>query len=326
MDTYSRPGYSELDPTIFLSIIFPIFFGFILGDVAYGLVLLAVSYGLRKVVKGEAGKKLLVVLRNLSISSIIFGLLFSEFLGFPLPWAPIGINRHLNIGTNSSGHAPDVVLLLVLSAWIGILHITLGRLIHIRNASVRFRNHKSHRNKVILGQTGWIFVMWGLLLIIWSIAAIPLMPDLTALPQIVSGFNVAGILGTVMLLTGVAGIAQDNILELTELPTVLSHVLSYTRLAAVGLSSVAIAMVTNYIAIGLIIEPALNDLSLIGIVVIVFGIVVFLLGHTLNTVLGLVGGGLHSIRLHYVEFFTKFYLGGGKKYNPFGMIRRFTEE
>ena len=152
------------------------------------------------------------------------------------------------------------------------------------------------------------------------------MPDLTALPQIVSGFNVAGILGTVMLLTGVAGIAQDNILELTELPTVLSHVLSYTRLAAVGLSSVAIAMVTNYIAIGLIIEPALNDLSLIGIVVIVFGIVVFLLGHTLNTVLGLVGGGLHSIRLHYVEFFTKFYLGGGKKYNPFGMIRRFTEE
>jgi len=125
-----------------MSIIFPIFFGFILGDVAYGLVLLAVSYGLRKVVKGEAGKKLLVVLRNLSISSIIFGLLFSEFLGFPLPWAPIGINRHLNIGTNSSGHAPDVVLLLVLSAWIGILHITLGRLIHIRNASVRFRNHK----------------------------------------------------------------------------------------------------------------------------------------------------------------------------------------
>jgi len=326
MDTHSRPLYSELDPTLLMSIVFPIFFGFILGDVGYGLILLIMSMSLRKYLKGKAGKQLLDVLRNASISSIIFGLLFSEILGFPLPWTPIGINRHLNIGSHASGHGPDVVLMLVLSAWIGILHITLGRLIHIRNAANQFRNHTKHRNKIIIAQAGWILVMWGILLVIWSIAAIPIMPDFTSAPVIAAGFNVAGVIGFVLLILGVIGIAQDSVLELMELPTVISHVLSYTRLAAVGLSSVAIAMVTNYLSIEFLIEPALQELSLIGIVVIIFGILVFLIGHTLNTALGLLGGGLHSIRLHYVEFFTKFYLGGGKKYNPFGMIRRFTEE
>jgi V/A-type H+-transporting ATPase subunit I len=56
------------------------------------------------------------------------------------------------------------------------------------------------------------------------------------------------------------------------------------------------------------------------------GVVVFLAGHVLNTVLGIIGASLHSVRLHYVEFFTKFYKGGGKKYNPFGLKRRFTED
>ena len=111
-----------------------------------------------------------------------------------------------------------------------------------------------------------------------------------------------------------------------ELPTIVSHVLSYARLVAVGLSSVAIAMVVNYIALGMFINPSLENLTPVGIVLIVVGIVVLLLGHALNTALGILGGGLHSIRLHYVEFFTKFYKGGGIKYNPFGMKRLHTTE
>jgi V/A-type H+-transporting ATPase subunit I len=95
---------------------------------------------------------------------------------------------------------------------------------------------------------------------------------------------------------------------------------------AVGLSSVAIAMVVNFMSIGMFITPGLANLSIVGIIMVIAGVVIFILGHTLNVALGILGGGLHSIRLHYVEFFTKFYKGGGKKYIPFGMKRRFTED
>ena len=102
--------------------------------------------------------------------------------------------------------------------------------------------------------------------------------------------------------------------------------LSYARIVAVGLSSVAIAMVINFMSITMFIKPQLENLSVVGVIIILVGIAVFVIGHALNTALGILGGGLHSIRLHYVEFFTKFYKGGGKKYVPFGMKRRFTEE
>ena len=87
MDIYSRPMYTEVDPTLMLAIVFPIFFGLILGDVGYGILLLIMCFALRRVLKGDDAREFLVVLRNASISSIIFGILFSEFLGFELPWA-----------------------------------------------------------------------------------------------------------------------------------------------------------------------------------------------------------------------------------------------
>jgi V/A-type H+/Na+-transporting ATPase subunit I len=324
MDVYSRPKYSELDPTLTLSIVFPLFFGLILGDVGYGLILLAMCLVLQKFLKGEEVSLLLKVLRNASISSIFFGLLYSEFLGFPLPWSPIMFSRHLKIGAHTVGHGPQIPELMMFAIWIGILHITLGRVLGMINHARQ--DHGDHRTKAVMANFGWLAVMWGLLIVIWSIVALPLMPDLTTLPAIVMNLNGATIVGAVLLIIGVLLIARDSALEIVELPTIISHILSYTRIVAVGLSSVAIAMVVNYISIGLLIEPQLENITIMGVLLIILGVAVFLIGQALNLALGILGSGLHSIRLHYVEYFTKFYKGGGKKYNPFGFNRRFTED
>ena len=317
IDLYARPRYSELDPTLMVAIVFPIFFGLILGDVGYGAILLALSLGLRKFLKGDEGRMLLKVLSISSISSIIFGILYSEFFGYALPWDAMFFSRHLNIGGEVHGHGPQVVELMILSIWIGILHITFGRTLGMVNA-LKF-HHGKHATKAAIANAGWLGTMWGILILIWSFFPMPMMPDLT-------GFPVAIAVGVVLLVAGVLGIAQENALEIVELPTIISHVLSYTRLVAVGLSSVAIAMVVNYIAIGMMIQPQLEAITPVGVIFIIFGVLVLFMGHALNTALGLLGGGLHSLRLHYVEFFTKFYKGGGIKYNPFGMKSKFTEE
>jgi len=323
MDVYSRPTYTEVDPTLMVSIVFPLFFGLIVGDVGYGLIFLAMSLGLRKYLKGESGEQLLTVLRNASISSIFFGIVFSEFLGFAIPgWKPVLYSRHLM--AEAGGHGPNIPELMVLSIWIGIFHITLGRLLGIYNHAKQ--DHGHHRTLAVMANFGWLTVMWGIILAIWSSAVIPLMPNLTGLPVVVSILNVGNIIGGVFILVGIILIARESILEVIELPTIVSHVLSYTRLVAVGLSGVAIAMVVNYMSIEMFISPALENFTIMSIVMILVGLGIFLFGQTLNIALTLLGGGLHSIRLHYVEFFTKFYKGGGKKYIPFGMKRRFTED
>jgi V/A-type H+/Na+-transporting ATPase subunit I len=326
MDTYARPRYTELDPTLIVAIIFPIFFGLILGDVGYGLILLAMSIGLWKLLKDTEGEaqQLIGVLFIASISTIICGVLYSEVFGFKIPGLePILPSRHLNIG-GEGGHGPAIPELMIMVIWVGVATITLGRILGIVNHALH--DHGSHRIKAVLANLGWIMVLWGLLILIWSFVALPLMPDLTGMPPVVLGLSLPALAGLAMMLLGIIFIVRESTLEIIELPTILSHVLSFARIVGIGLSSVAIAMVINFIAIGLIIEPQLEHLTIFGVVLVIIGALVFIIGHLLNTVLGVLGAGIQSLRLNYIEFFTKFYKGGGKKYNPFGTKRRFTEE
>ena len=96
---------------------------------------------------------------------------------------------------------------------------------------------------------------------------------------------------------------------LVELPSLLSNILSYARLAAVGLASASLAILINNMAGGMFQAGGLF---------VIMGMLVLLIGHTINILLGMLDSFLQSLRLHYVEMFTKFYHGNGTPYKPFG--------
>jgi V/A-type H+-transporting ATPase subunit I len=128
---------------------------------------------------------------------------------------------------------------------------------------------------------------------------------------LVAGLALA-VIGVIFLMLG------EGAIGIAELPSLLSNVLSYTRLVSIGVSSAGIALAVNKLSDALFISK--------GGFFLILGALMLIAGHGINTALGILDSGLQSLRLHYVEFFTKFYRGGGLKYKPFGYERKYTEE
>jgi V/A-type H+-transporting ATPase subunit I len=116
---------------------------------------------------------------------------------------------------------------------------------------------------------------------------------------------VASVLAIGLLLKG------EGFMGLIELPSIISNIVSYARIMAVGLASVFLAILINNTASGL------YEMGMLWFIVL--GIPLIIVGHGFNLALGIFSPFLHSVRLHYVEFFTKFYQGGGKEFSPFGV-------
>src|SRR3989338_677547 len=150
---YSLPAYKEIDPTFFVFLTFPIFFGFMLGDFGYGLASLALFYLLKK--KFPKGKALLNVLMLSSISSILFGLLFGEFFGLE----EIG---HFEI-PHLISRTHDMFMLMYIAIGIGVIHVNWGLI------SGFFNVYKAHGLKhAVLEKVSWILLEIGFALLMLS--------------------------------------------------------------------------------------------------------------------------------------------------------------
>jgi len=108
-----------------------------------------------------------------------------------------------------------------------------------------------------------------------------------------------------------------KVMAFMEVATIISHILSYTRLIGILLASVILAHTIDYIFL-----KSIN----IGLPLAALGIMILFIGHLFNIIIGVFEPGIQGARLVYVEYFSKFYRGNGRKFSPFGSLRRFTEE
>ncbi len=318
IDTFATPKYSEIDPSTLVFITFPLFYGIMLGDVGYGLLIAAMAVVIKNKFKTGGLNALALILLLSAILSTLFGVIYGEFFGYPLfgEHGLLGITAPAVAGIHLPVHRFEAVQpFLLITLAIGILHIFLGLALGFRNVAIE------HGLKHALFEKGsWMMILAG------GVAAIAkLMPSLMSRlpvqsndPVFAGGIGIA-IIGIALLIKG------EGFISIMEIPTLLSNVLSYARILAIGLSSAGIALAVNTLSKDLFIVPDGVPLGG-GIGLALVGVMILIIGHTINLALGILGPGLHSLRLQYVEFFTKFYEGGGTKYTPFGYNRKYTEE
>ena len=325
IDTFATPKYREIDPSILVFITFPLFYAIMLGDVGYGLIIAAMAIVIKNKFKTGGLNALALILLLSAVLSTLFGVIYGEFFGFPifnvevrgeLEHGLVGVAGPAIAGFHLPIHRFDSVqTLLLITLIIGIFHILAGLIIGFRN------NVIEHDLKhAIFAKGSWMMILIG------GVAAIAkLMPSLMSGSPVQSNDPVfAGGIGLAIIGVGLL-IKGEGFISILEIPTLLSNVLSYARILAIGLSSAGIALAVNTLSMDLFIKPEGVYLGG-GIGLALVGVVILFIGHLINLALGIIGPGLHSLRLQYVEFFTKFYEGGGTKYVPFGYNRKYTEE
>ncbi|MDR2529043.1 MAG: hypothetical protein LBD04_08515 [Synergistaceae bacterium] len=277
------PHYGAYDPSPLIGLFFPFFAGCMVGDIGYGVLILWLGWYLKQK-RLEVLRDVGVILLFVAFWSVVWGVLFGEFfgdVGHRLPYlhlSPLWVDR---------AHA--VLPVMAFSVALGCAHVILGLFIGMVQG---IRARHAH---IWMERAGNLLVIFGL------IAALALLRG--GLPP--SFFSVPVALLVFGLVFLVRGGGVGGIIE--SLGT-LGNIVSYVRIAAIGLSSAILAMVASTFV-------DIFGVSILGLFM-AFSI------HLLNFVLAIGGSALHAARLHYVEFMGKFYEEGALEYKPFAKRRR----
>lgn len=297
---YSTPTYREFDPTILMALVFPFFFGFCLTDAGYGIIdalLGLVLYkGLGKTNKfmGSFG----LILIACGVWAFILGMITNGFIGDFFPrWILGGAPIPTTIALVDAFKHPEIILIIALI--VGAIHLNMGLVIGAYN------NFNRGEKKEALGaQIVWIILEVGIVL-----AAVGYLLGGSMMMAIPGAIVAVAAVGLMVYINGAFGIM--------DLTGFLGNLLSYARLLALCLSTGGIAMTVNILA-GLV-GDMIPFIGIIAAAIVFFG------GHLANLAFQSLGAFINALRLHYVEYFAQFYIGGSQKFRAFRAKRKYTD-
>lgn len=298
---YAPLKYNEIDPTIFVALTFPFFFGFCLTDAFYGAMVVVIGIILYKGM-GKLSKTLkdggLIIIAS-GLWAIILGLVTNGLLG-DFYTRILGMGDALPTVIPSLNAFANPATILVIAIAVGIIYTNIGFLIGAIN-NLRYGNKKDAWGSQLV----WFIFEIGLVVLVLGY----LMPAIGMIGMIIGAVFVVIALGILVWANGAYG--------LMDIFGFMGDVLSYARLLALCLATGGIAMTVNIVA------NMCNDMiPFIGIILFV---VVMIFGHIANFLFQVLGAGVNALRLNYVEFFGQFYLGGKHSFEAFKAQRMFTK-
>ena len=326
LESYSMPGRKEIDPSTLMAVFYYFLFGMMLSDAGYGLLMvIGCGIALAKFKNMEESlRKFLKMFLYCGISTVFWGAMFGSFFGDAV--TVIGKTFfNVDIAIPALWFTPlnEPMRLLLFSFLIGVIHLFAGL-----GAQFYQLARQGLWKDAIFDVVFWYMLVGGGILYLLSMQMFADMVSLGfTLPAAVgtAGAIAAGIGAVGIVLT--AGRESRSpfkrllkgLYGLYGVSSYLSDILSYSRLLALGLATGVIASVFNQMGAMLGNSPA-------GVAVFVFA---FLVGHTLNLGINVLGAYVHTNRLQFVEFFGKFFEGGSRKFNPFSAKTKYfkiTEE
>ena len=294
-EMYGLPRYNEIDPTPFVAVFFIFFMGLMLGDISLGIIFLAGGFlimrgaGSRSENMASLGK----ILACSGVSAIFFGFLSGQFMGGALEMLS---ENQITLPVIWMSPADEPINFLVIVLVIGVFHILIGAVLGVIN------NYLNHRIRDMIGDQVSVFLL---------IAGTGIIVG-TGQYQFV-GY---GMIGYIVVLAGLTALLLGKgMMGLLEITKIVSNVISYVRILALNMASTWMGRIFVLLGSMLVKIPFFGLVATIALLLFSQIFLVFISAFSTFA---------HAMRLHYVEFFGRFFMGGGVKFSPIEHKKYYT--